>query len=110
MTLASWSAHVIVSPLVVAATAIICWKVVRGKQWYTPLADHSHQYLIRTGWRHRDVLPARIALMGLPVAPASGMVLWKLQVVKGVAAVVTVVLVGAWYLVHFVVAKERVTA
>lgn len=109
MTLAVRLAYVVVSPIVIDGVATRCWSVARGKRWYTPRTDHSCQYLIRMGRPHQSVPPAWVALDGLPVLPATAMVLWKPQADPGAAAVVTVILAGAWYLVHFVVAKERVT-
>lgn len=104
-----WLAFVIVSPFAVDATATLCWRLVRRERWYTPHTDHSYQYLIRVGWSHRRVLIAWIVLNGLLVMPATATVLWKPRADLAVATVLTVVLTGAWYIVHFVVAKKRVT-
>lgn len=104
-----WVSFIIVSPFAVDATATLCWRLARGERWYTPHADHAYQYLIRLGWSHGKVLLAWIALNGLLVVPATVMALWKPQADLGVAAVLTVVLAGAWYVVHFVVAKACVT-
>lgn len=104
-----WLAFIIVSPFVVDATVTLCWRLARGEQWYTPHTDHAYQYLIRMGWSHRKVLMAWIALNGLLVVPAAVTVFWKPQADLGTAAVLAVILAGVWYVVHFVVAKERVT-
>lgn len=109
MTVAVWLAYVVFSPFVNGGAATLCWSVARGKRWYTPRTDHSYQCQIRMGRPNQSVPPTWIALNGLPVVPATAMVLWKPQADPGAAAVVTVILAGAWYLVHFVVAKERVT-
>lgn len=65
--------------------------------------------MIRSGWSHGTLLAAWIGLDGVLVMPATVLALWKPQADVAVAAVLTVILSGAWYLVHFVVAKERVT-
>lgn len=104
-----WVSLIIVSPFVIDATVTLCWRLVRGEQWYTPHADHAYQYLIRLGWSHGKVLLAWIALNGLLVVPATAVALWKPRADMGVAAALTVILAGAWYVVHFVVAKKRVT-
>ncbi|HKL51474.1 MAG TPA: glycosyltransferase family 4 protein [Wenzhouxiangellaceae bacterium] len=104
-----WSAFIIVSPFVTDATATLCWRLARRERWYTPHADHAYQYLIRVGWSHRKVLLAWILMNGLLVVPATAVVLWKPQIDMIVAAVLAAVLLGVWYVVHFVVAKERVT-
>lgn len=104
-----WVSFIIVSPFVADATLTLCWRLIRGERWYTAHADHAYQYLIRLGWSHGNVLLAWIALNGLLVVPATAVALWKPQADLGVAAVLTVILSGVWYLVHFVVAKERVT-
>jgi len=103
-----WVSFIIVSPFVIDATITLCWRLARGERWYTPHTDHAYQYLIRLGWSHGKVLLAWIALNSLLVVPAAAVALWKPQADLGVAAVLTVVLAGAWYVVHFVV-KERVT-
>lgn len=113
MNLPAWQATVVALtlPFMFGAvfTWLLCWRLVRGEQWYTPHADHAYQLLIRMGWSHRKVLLAWIALNGLLVGPAAGLVIWKPQVDSGAAAVMAVILAGVWYVVHFVVAKERVT-
>lgn len=101
-----WVSFIIVSPFVVDATGTLCWRLARGERWYTPHADHAYQYLIRQGWSHGKVLLAWIALNGLLVLPATVMAVWAPQADLAVAAVLTVILAGAWYVVHF---KERVT-
>jgi len=105
-----WVSLIIVSPFVIDATVTLCWRLARGEQWYTAHADHAYQFLIRLGWSHGKVLLAWIALNGLLVVPATAIALWKPQADMGVAAVLTVILAGVWYVVHFVVPKERVTA
>ena len=55
------------------------------------------------------MLVAWIALNGFLVVPATVVALWKPQADLGVAAVLTVILAGAWYVVHFVVGKNGVT-
>ncbi len=104
-----WLAFVIVSPFVVDATMTLGWRLVRGERWYTPHTEHAYQYLIRMGWSHRRVLLAWIALNAVLVVPITALVLWKPQFELGAAAGLTVILAGAWYVVHFVIAKERVT-
>jgi len=104
-----WLAFVIVSPFVVDATATLGWRLIRGKQWYTPHSEHAYQYLIRMGWSHQRVLLAWIALNAVLVVPATAVVLWNPQSDLGVAAGMAVILAGGWYVVHFVVANERVT-
>lgn len=104
-----WVSFIIVSPFVIDATITLCWRLARGEQWYTPHRDHTYQYLIRLGWSHGKVLVAWIALNGLLVVPAMAVALWKPRADLGVAAVLTVILAGAWYVVHFVVGKNRVT-
>jgi len=100
-----WVSLIIVSPFVIDATVTLCWRLARGERWYTPHADHAYQYLIRQGWSHGKLLQAWIVLNGLLVVPATAIALWKPQADMGVAAVLTVILAGAWYVVHFVVAK-----
>jgi len=102
-------AFVIVSPFVVDATATLCWRVIRRERWYTAHSEHAYQYLIRAGWSHRRVLLTWLVLNGVLVMPATALVLWKPRTDLAVAAFVTIVLGGAWYLVHFVVAKTRIT-
>lgn len=104
-----WVSFIIVSPFVIDATITLCWRLARGHRWYTAHTDHAYQHLIRLGWSHGKVLLAWIALNGLLVLPATVIALWKPQADLGVAAVLTVILAGAWYVVHFVIAKERVT-
>jgi len=104
-----WVSFIIVSPFVIDATVTLCWRLARGERWYTPHTNHAYQYLIRLRWSHGKVLLAWIALNGLLVVPATVLALWKPQADLGVAAVMTVILAGAWYVVHFVVAKDRVT-
>ena len=107
--LSIWLAFVIVSPFVVDATATLCWRLIRGERWYTPHQEHAYQYLIRAGLSHRSVLLAWILLNAVLVVPATALVLWKPQSDLGVAVGMSVILAGAWYLVHFVVVKERTT-
>jgi len=104
-----WVSFIIVSPFVIDATVTLCWRLARGERWYTPHTNHAYQYLIRLRWSHGKVLLVWIALNGLLVVPATVLALWKPQADLGVAAVMTVILAGAWYVVHFVVAKDRVT-
>lgn len=104
-----WLSLIIVSPFVVDATATLGWRLARGEQWYTAHRDHAYQYLIRVGWSHRKVLVHWILLNGFLVLPATAVVLWKPQIDMVVAAALTAILLGVWYVVHFVVAKERVT-
>ncbi len=104
-----WLSYVIVSPFVVDATATLCWRLARGERWYTPHQEHAYQYLIRVGWSHRRVLLAWITLNAVLVLPATALVLWKPQYDLGVAAGISVILAGAWHLVHSVVAKELTT-
>lgn len=104
-----WLAFVIVSPFVVDATLTLGWRLIRGERWYTPHTEHAYQYLIRMGWSHLSVLLAWIALNAVLVMPVTALVLWKPQFDLGAAAGLTVILAGAWYVVHFVIAKERVT-
>lgn len=104
-----WLSFIIVSPFVVDATTTLAWRLMRGARWYTPHTEHAYQYLIRMGWSHRRVLLAWIALNALLVVPSCMLVLWRPQLGLGIAAVLVVVLVGVWALVHFVMAKERLT-
>ena len=104
-----WLSFVLVSPFAIDATATLCWRLARGERWYTPHTEHAYQYLTRSGWSHRRVLMAWIALNMVLVVPAMALVLWKPQSDLGVAVGLAVILAGAWYMVHFVVAKERVT-
>lgn len=104
-----WLSFVIVSPFVVDATATLAWRVARGRRWYTAHRDHAYQYLIRAGWSHRRVLVHWVALNGLLVAPAAMLAYREPLIDSGVAAAVGIILLGAWYVVHFVVAKERMT-
>lgn len=104
-----WLAFIIVSPFVTDATATLCWRVARREGGYTPHADHAYQYLIRIGWSHRKVLCAWILINGCLVVPGTVAVLWKPQLDMIMAAVLAGILLGVWYVVHFVVAKERVT-
>ncbi|MDT8448965.1 MAG: glycosyltransferase family 4 protein [Wenzhouxiangellaceae bacterium] len=104
-----WLSFVIISPFVVDATATLAWRVARGRRWYTPHRDHAYQFLIRAGWSHRRVLVHWVALNGLLVAPAALLANRKPLIDSGVAAAVGIILLGAWYVVHFVVVKERMT-
>jgi len=105
-----WLSFVIVSPFVVDATATLGWRLARGERWYTPHSEHAYQYLIRMNWSHRRVLLAWIALNALLVVPATALVLWMPQFDLGVAAGLTVILVGVWYVIHFVTAKQHPAA
>ena len=100
-----WVSFIIVSPFVIDATVTLCWRLVRGERWYTPHRSHAYQYLLRLHWSHGRVLLAWIALNGLLVVPAAALALWKPQADLAVAAILTVILAGAWYVVHFVVAE-----
>jgi Fuc2NAc and GlcNAc transferase len=100
-----WVSLIIVSPFVIDATITLCWRLARRERWYTAHTDHTYQYLIRLGWSHGKVLLTWVALNGLLVVPATAVALWKPQADMGVAAVLTVILAGAWYVVHFVVAE-----
>lgn len=105
-----WLSFVILSPFVVDATATLAWRVVRGKRWYTPHRDHAYQYLIRAGWSHGRVLVPWVAMNGLLVVPVAMVAHSRPPVDSGVAAIVGVILLGVWYVIYFVVAKERTTA
>ena len=104
-----WLSFIIVAPFVVDATATLGWRLMRGERWYTPHTDHAYQYMIRMGWSHRRVLLAWIALNFLLIVPACMLALWRPQLGMGIAAALVVLLTGVWALVHFVVAKERLT-
>lgn len=102
-------AFIVVAPFVVDATLTLGWRAARGARWYTPHQDHAYQYLIRAGWSHGRVLLLWIALNALLVMPAAALVVHWPEAELGVAATLAAVLTGGWYVVHFIVAKERVT-
>jgi Fuc2NAc and GlcNAc transferase len=102
-------AFIVVSPFVVDATLTLAWRAGRGAGWYTPHRDHAYQYLIRAGWSHGRVLLLWIALNVVLVLPAAALAVRWPEADLGVAAAVAAVLTGGWYVVHFVLAKERVT-
>src|SRR6056297_36532 len=102
-----WVSFIIVSPFVIDATVTLCWRLARGEQWYTAHADHAYQYLIRLGWSHGKVLIAWIVLNGVLIVPATVLALSKPQADIGVAAALTVILAGVWYVVHFVLSNKR---
>lgn len=104
-----WLAFIIVSPFVIDATLTLCWRLMRGERWYTAHRDHAFQCLLRLGWSHGQVLVAWIALNCLLVVPATLIAFWQPQGETGAAAVLSVCLAGVWYVVRFVVAKERLT-
>jgi Fuc2NAc and GlcNAc transferase len=103
-------AFIAVSPFVVDATLTLAWRATRGAGWYTPHRDHAYQYLIRAGWSHGRVLRLWVALNGILVLPAAALAVYWPEADLGVAAAVAAVLTGGWYVVHFIVARERVTA
>jgi len=92
-------AAIATAPFVIDATATLASRVRRGEQWYTPHRDHAYQRLLRSGWRHGQLLVAWTALNLLMVVPAFAIALLWPEGEALVAVVLGVLLVSIWKLV-----------
>jgi Fuc2NAc and GlcNAc transferase len=88
-------------PFLVDASLTLGWRVVRGRQWYTPHRDHAYQILIRCGWSHRRVLGGMLSVNLFLVAPAAGLVLARSELGVTVAVMVLTILTGVWSIVQY---------
>lgn len=100
---------ILAGPFLVDALLTLAWRVVQGRQWYTPHRDHAYQILIRRGWSHRRVLGGMLLVNSVLVAPAAGLVLARPELGVIVAVLVLTILTGVWSIVQFRLAGGRLS-
>lgn len=57
------------SAFIIDATATLCWRVARGRRWYSAHREHLYQWLVRAGWTHGRAVSAYLAWNVLIVLP-----------------------------------------